>query len=181
MSSTANVTVGKPKTAGSAYYKTGTVTPPTSTTASLTGYTNCGYISEDGLKNESKRDTTEIKAWGGDVVKKPTTGFTDTFKYKLIEGLNTDVLKIVYGSSNVSTDGTTNETTVNVKSADLEIACWVFDMIVGENKTKRIVIPKGQITEVAEITYKDSDVVGYEVTMTAYPDTNGSTHYEYIK
>jgi len=181
MPNTSNVTVGKPKVAGSVFYKTGTVTPPSSTTDPLTGYTNCGYVGEDGLKNEGKRDTTEIKAWGGDVVIRPTTGFADTFKFKLIEGLNADVLKAVYGSTNVTTDGTSNETAVSVNSKELDHACWVFEMIVGGNKAKRIVVPDGQITEIAEITYKDSDPVAYEVTLAGYPDASGNTHYEYIK
>lgn len=179
--SVANVTVGKPKVSGAVFYKTGTVTPPTSTTSSLTGYTECGYVSEDGLKNSSSRETADIKAWGGDLVGKPTTGFADTFTFKLIEGLNTDVLKAVYGATNVATDGTTNETSVEVNSGDLDHACWVFDMVVGGNKAKRIVVPDGQISEIAEIVYKDSEAVGYEVTLTAYPDADGNTHYEYIK
>lgn len=46
---------------------------------------------------------------------------------------------------------------------------------------KRIVIPSASVSEVADIVYKDDDAVGYETTLKTTPDTDGQTHYEYIK
>ena len=177
---TSNVTAAKPDKGGALSVAATTASLPTSTSAALTGFTTLGYISEDGMTNEMARDSEEIKAWGGDTVLQPQTGFTDTFKTTLIEALNTNVLKEVFGASNVS--GTLSAgVAVNVNSAELVERAWVVDMVMRGGVAKRVVIPKGRITEVGEITYADNDATGYEITITAFPDSTGNTHYEYIK
>lgn len=175
-----NVSAAKPGTGGALSVGATSATLPTSTSATLTGFTGLGYISEDGFTNEATRDTEEIKAWGGDTVLSPQTGFTDTFKTTLIEVLNVDVLKEIFGASNVSGTLSTG-ISISVDSTELTERAWVCDMVMRENAAKRVVIPKGKITEIGEIAYKDSEAVGYEITITAFPDSSGKTHYEYIK
>lgn len=104
----------------------------------------------------------------------------DTFKFTLIEALKADVLEAVYGSDNVS--GTlANGISVTVNGDEAEEASWVVDMIMRDNTMKRIVIPDAKVTEVGDIVYADNSAVGYELTITAMPDTSGNNHYEYIK
>ena len=180
MSNTAtNVSVGKPAAGGAISYAPVGTTLPTSATASLdAAFVTLGYASEDGLTNSMSIDTNSIKAWGGDTVLTLQTSFEDTFGFKLIEALNDDVLTAVFGSSNVVESG--GAITVKVNSKERSPMSWVVDMVATGNKLKRIVIPSAKITEIGEITYNDSDAIGYDVTLTATPESAGQTHYEYI-
>ena len=56
----------------------------------------------------------------------------------------------------------------------------MIDMIL-RGALKRIVIPNGKVSEVGEISYSDDDATGYETTLTCMPDSDGNSHYEYIK
>lgn len=176
-----NVSAGKPALNGAVYRAASGTTLPTDATTALSADFKClGYCGEDGLVNSNSPSTTDIKAWGGDTVLTIQEEKTDTFQVTLLEVLNADVLKAVYGSTNVSGTLSTGVTiTANAKEA--EEGVWAVDMLLNSSTVKRIVIPKGKITEVGDITYSDSDPIGYEVTITALPDASGNTHYEYIK
>ena len=130
-------------------------------------------------KGVESRIGEEIKAWGGDVVLLPLTGKTDTFQATFIESLNIDVLKAVYGASNV-TGTLSSGLTIASKTEDLAAKSFVFEVVMTGGVAKRIVIPQGKITEIGDITYTDNGAVGYPVTITAMA-TSGVTHNEYIK
>lgn len=175
-----NVTTGKPKIGGSVFRAPKGTTPPTNATSELSSAFVClGYISDDGLKNNENRSTTEIKAWGGDTVYVAQTDKSDNFMMTFLEALNPEVLKTVHGSNNVS--GSLAEgLSVAVNSDMLDEYVWAIDMTMN-GALKRVVIPAGRVTNVSEVTYDDDSAVGYAATMTAFPDASGNTHYEYIK
>lgn len=179
MATVTNVSVGKPAVGGAIYRAAlGSTIPTDATTSLASAYKQLGYVSEDGLTNTNSPESDEVKAWGGDTVLTLQTSKTDTFQLTLIESLNEDVLKAVYGSSNVTTSG--SSITVKANSKEAEEAIWVVDMILRGNKLKRIVIPDGKISELGDIVYKDDEAIGYEITITALPDSSSNTHYEYI-
>ena len=89
------------------------------------------------------------------------------------------MLKVIYGDANVT--GTVDTgATVNVTTEDYADRAWVFDMVLRGVK-KRIVVPNAKITALGEIVYNDSSAVGYDITITAAPNSGGVTHYEYLK
>lgn len=180
MASVNNVTAGKPKIGGAISIGTTSLTMPTDATATLpTGFTNLGYVSEDGLTQAITRDTEAIKAWGGDTVMTTQTDFAETFQFSLIETLMVDVKKAMFGDTNVTGTLSAGITTI-VKSSELEAHAWVFDMVTNGSVT-RIVVPNGKVSEIGDITYVDGEPVAYNLTITALPDASGNCSYEYTK
>ena len=180
MAKASNVTTGKPKKGGAVFRAPlGTTLPNDATTELDEAFICLGYCGEDGLTNANSPESDSIKAWGGDTVLTYQSAKEDTFSFVLIEALNPDVLKAVYGDENV--DGTL-DTGITVKANSTEQAdcVWVVDMILRGGVLKRVVIPCANVSEVGEIAYTDEDAVGYETTITAKPDGEGNTHYEYI-
>ncbi len=176
-----NVTTGKPNIGGAIYTAPiGTTLPADATTALDNAFVCLGYVSEDGLSNNNELSVEAIKAWGGNIVYRSLTEMNDEFGLALIETENVDVLKTVYGESNVTVD-TNGNVSVNVVGEDPIERVWVFELALRGDRAKRIVIPDGAITSRDEITYNDSDAVAYGITVSAYPDASGSTHKEYLE
>lgn len=182
MANNANlVSAAKPQVAGAIYKADlGTTLPTDATTSLAAGFTALGYVSEDGLTNSNSSDSETVVSWDGDTVLSIDGEKTDTFKFTLLEVLNEEVLKAVYGNDNVTGTLATG-ITVKANSDFQENASWVVEMVMNNKALKRIVIPSAKVTEVADIVYKKNEAVGYEITISAVPDSLGNTHYEYIK
>lgn len=178
-----NVSTGKPKVGGAIYVGvpgTSLTLPTDASTVLDTDFVCLGYASEDGLTNSNTIDVETIRAWGGDIVLTPVTGKTDTYQVTLIEAMNLDVLKTVFGSANVSGTLSTGVTVKHNADTPADFS-WVFEIVLAGNVAKRIVVPLGNVSEVADVTYTDGGAIGYQITITAKPDANGNTSYEYIK
>lgn len=166
----ANVRVG---VTGGAYHATvGTSLPTDATTALAAGFAEVGYIGEDGITQSIETDSEDIRAWqNGDVVRKVQTSHDLTFSFTMIES-NQETLRVYYADADATT------TTTEVKADAPTIESWVLE-IVDDDSTIRIVLPSAQVTERGELTYKGDEAVGYEITLTAYPNSSGVKAYIY--
>lgn len=176
-----NVSAGKPKVGGAIFSApVGTPLPTTTDETLDAAFKNLGFVSSDGLTNSTNLESEEIKAWGGQTVLVIQKSKDDKYKFKLIEVKNVDTLKFVYGADNVSGDLETG-IVIKANNGDVPEQSIVIDMILRDSTAKRVVIPTCKISEVGDIEYTDEDAVGYETTVSCTPDSEGNTHYEYIK
>lgn len=176
-------TTSAPKTGGPLFRGEVGSTLPTDAVSELgSAFTNLGRISDDGAKVSDSISTDEIKDWEGIVVATPVKEKKDELEITLIESLNVEVLKTVYGSDNVSG---TLETGINVESKphNPKHYAYVLDTIEGENSDvlHRKVYPNAAITKVGDQTYVNNKLVSYPITITALGDENGNTRYDYYK
>lgn len=180
----ANVRIGKPASTGGVLVGAIGASPalPTdATTALAVGFNGVGYIGEDGVTMTQGTDVKEIKAWGGDTVRKVQTSHDCTFKFIMIE-TNQYSAKAYFGTSQVTytpADATKgNRVAAQVSGAQLDHNKWVFEISDGLAKV-RVCVPDGQITERGDLAFKTDEAIGYEVTVTAYPDGTGVKAYLY--
>lgn len=183
MSDAKNVSYAKPKIGGAiSFAPVGTPLPKNAKEKLNSAFVNVGYCSNEGLSNDVKKESDVVKAWGGDTVANIDKGMTDTFKFKMIEALDINVLKLIFGDKNVTGDLNTG-IGIRVNNKESESHSWVVDMILTGGILKRMVIADGKITDVGEITYKDDDTIDFDTTMTAYAGDESfdfDTHKEFI-
>lgn len=179
MNDAKNVSFGKPKATGAVFVApAGTTLPTDATTALNAAFKGLGYVSEDGLVNSVETDTENVNAWGGDLVLVGQTSFSETFTVNLLE-TNAEALKVYYGADNVTVSG--DNITITQNSGVLPNVAVVFELVMTGGRVKRIVVPNAQIVDRSgEITYVDGEPIAYPAVFTAYPDSNGNTHTEYI-
>jgi hypothetical protein len=155
-----NVRVG---TTGAIYVGPTSADAPTSATASLTGFTELGYVHSDGVTETRDRSTSQIRAWqNADLVREQVTEATGTFQFVLLE-TNLETIQAYYGSAVDTLDGSVE---VN-PAATGGRKSFVIDLVDGADAI-RTYIPAGEILSVGEQVYQNGEPVGYDVTITAY-------------
>jgi hypothetical protein len=187
MPKTSDVRVGAPEqgvTGAIKHAPLGTAIPTLAdiTKASVTinqAFTGDEYVSEDGLTLAPSMSTTEIKDWSGATVRKVLESFDGTLSWTMIS-TNEGALSIAFGSGHVTTSAATATNGAQVQAALgaylPEEQAWVFLMKDGDARIV-IAVPDGQITEVGEVTFASNAAVGWNVTLSCYPDTNGNCIY----
>lgn len=175
-----NVSVGKPKQPGAIFAAPADTAPPTDAVTPLAAAFKClGYGHSDGVVNNNETDEAAIKAWGGDVVLKQTTSRDESLEFGLIEALSVEVLKTVYGPDHVKGD-LDKGLSVEHTSDPLPRGVFAIEVVMSNGVIKRIVVPKGQISKVDSVSYKDDEEINYKCTLACYPDEKGVTIYEYM-
>jgi hypothetical protein len=153
-----NVVVG---ITGAIYAGPTTATAPTSSTATLTGFTELGYAGPDGVSFTIDRSTNQIRGWqNADLLREIVTEGTATYSFMLLE-TNQEVLETYFGVSMVGGKIELKPTSTGGKKS------FVIDVIDGD-KAIRHYIPAGEVMGVEAQTIQNGEAIGYGITITAY-------------
>ena len=144
---------------------TGTPLPANWHSTLNAGFVNVGYIGEDGVDETINTDTTDIVAWGGDLVRVVQTKHSLEYGFTMYETTDTNLASF-YGSTSV------------IKGDALPHQVMVIDWQDGD-KWRRNVYPDVQITSRESRKLASSEVAAFGVTITCFPDTSGNKAYMY--
>lgn len=154
---------------------------PTSAVSELTGFTPCGYVSEDGVTLTQDYSTNDLKDWSLGTVRSLLDEFTGEISFAFIQ-TGYDELCAIFGDDNVSlteanaTHGTQLKVSIGAHLADP--AKYVFNMKDGDAKI-RIVLPNAQAVPDGDITFVANAPINWGVKLTCNADAAGQSIYIY--
>jgi hypothetical protein len=155
--------------AGKIYHApVGTTLPTDTTTALAIGFVEVGYISDEGVSADPEESTSDIRAWGGDLVRRVINEYGETYGFTMLE-TNANSIEAYYGNG--------DETAWEGKQAEIRKA-WVLHITDGA-AIRRIVLPDAQVTDRGGITYATSEAIAYPVTVSTYPNGTGVHSFHY--
>lgn len=177
-----NVSAAKPKAGGAVFVAPLGTTLPTSVDEALSSdYKSLGYVSDEGVSNGTNIESETKKAWGGDSVLTTQKSKDDTYKMNLIEFLNKEVIKTVYGAANVSGELETG-IEIHCNNSDMEEKVYVIDEMLRNGVKMRTVIGAAKISAMEDIVHNDDTILGYNITLATSPfNDDQDTHITYIK
>ena len=187
MPQTKDVRIGAPEQATTGAIKHAPIGTTLPTLASIStsgvqladGFTGDEYVSEDGLTLAPSMSTTDIKDWSGATVRKVLESFDGTLSWTMIS-TNEGALGVAFGDDNITTNAATTTHGKQVQAALgahlPDAQSWVFLMKDGDARIV-ILVPNGQVTEVGEVTFASNSAIGWNVTLSCYPDSDGESIY----
>lgn len=156
----------------------GTAAPTTATSTLDAAFVDLGYVGADGFTEKNDRKTDNKRSFGGKVVKVIQSEFNASVEVTLLESTNAEVLKAVFGSSNVSVVAATAQhgvqVTVKKNSKRLPHLSWVIDTTDSElDAFYRNYIPDGKVSTVGDIKIVHTDTIEYKLTIEAFENADG--------
>jgi hypothetical protein len=161
--------VAQPLSTGKVFYRAplGTTAPTDATTSLNAAFLDHGWVLDEGFTDSPKRTIKKFYGFGGQLIRTTQQRYEETWMLTLCES-NINVLKTVFGDANVTqTTSGHRKTTINHASAPLPQSSFVMDYIDGQ-KTKRIYIPLGQVTEIGDVKYAHDELVCFKITIDCY-------------
>lgn len=138
-----------------------------------------GAISEEGLTYGFDEDSQEFLAWGQlTAYRSQITRSLRTFQATLWE-TNREICKSVMFRLPVADVTTAGDGTFSFEETATptpDRRAWIFDVVDGQTM-ERFYVPVGEVTDRDDVEFTSEEVAGYNVTVTAYADSNNVTVY----
>lgn len=140
------------------------------------GWIGHGYISDDGVTESWDDSVDNVVAWqGAAVVRAARTESSATLSCRLIQNRGAN-LELFHPGSRMASNG--EEWMLEVKPANSDPRAFALNVVDGD-KLMRIYIGNGEVTERGDVQYQNGEPIGYEVTITCYPDDDGNLMVKY--
>lgn len=146
----------------------GTALATDTTTALNAAFVDVGYIAEGGVTGDPEESTSDIRAWGGDLVRRVISQYGETYSFTMLE-TNANAIAAYFGNGSA--------TAWEGKQVDIRKA-WCFHITDGV-KIRRIFLPDASVTDRGTITYATTEAIAYPVTVSTYPNAAGVHSFHY--
>jgi len=157
----------------------GSTAPDSPLTQPLTPWEPLGAISDDGLVYGFDEDSEEFTPWGlTSPFRTMITKSVRTFQVTLWETSRVAVQSVMYriDAADLTPDGEGLTSFAETASPVPDRRAWWFLVMDGDT-SKGFYVPQGEVSDRSDVTFKQDEMSGYEITVTAYPDAAGNTVY----
>lgn len=156
----------------------GTKLPTDIKTALDPAFKVLGFISEDGYVESLETDSEDIVDMNGDLMDSPQTSRVESAQFTLAE-IKAETLKVQYGEKNV-TDAN-GIITVKHNGDSVTTSAYVLELLLKNGRRWRKVVPKGQSSELDDLTIAVGELCARALTMKYLTDGQGNTCYDYFE
>ena len=149
------------------------------TTPGSSGWLSGGLVSEDGVAKDVKENSKEIRSFGvATATRKIVTSSDVTLKLQLQE--TNKVSAAVYNRKPLGSISPVGGA-FTVTDGTFSVARYQFVADVADGLAKvRMYCPSAEVTERGGFALKNGELITYDVTLTAYPDSTGVAVYTYF-
>ncbi|WP_031189809.1 MULTISPECIES: hypothetical protein [Streptomyces] len=157
---------------------TGTAAPASPLVQPTGPWEPLGAISDDGLTYGFDEDSQEFTPWGlTSPFRTQITKSVRTFGLTLWETSRVAVQSIMYRIPAAELEPVGGITSfAETASPEPDRRAWWFLVIDGDS-ARGFYVPQGEVSDRSDVSFKQDEMSGYEITITAYPDSAGNTVY----
>lgn len=152
---------------------------PTDFTSPTSPWLPLGAISEDGLTYGFDEDAEQFTPWGlAAPFRTVVTRSVRTFSVTLWETNRRIVRSVMYrlAVADLAPDAGGIHSFSETASPTPDRRAWLWHVYDGDTM-ESFFVPEGEISDRSDVTFKQDEMSGYEIEMTAYPDASGITVY----